>query len=163
MAVAPRGRRTPPLGLEGLGELLPEHRHVHFVRRLLQLEPPGKLGAQLPLDPGAAWKKHLIDLPTPSGWSGNHPDHGLAAGMDVNVLDRDLLLAFAAMAVEGFEQRRIGARQLVSLGEVLAPALEGLFTDQEQQNESGTGIATPMARVVARNAFVARFGLVRPG
>jgi hypothetical protein len=33
------------------------------------------------------------------------------------------------MAVEGFEQRRIGAGQLVGLGEVLAPALQGLFAD----------------------------------
>jgi hypothetical protein len=45
------------------------------------------------------------------------------------MLDRHLLLALAAMAVEGFEQRRIGAGQLVGLGEVLAPALEGLFAD----------------------------------
>jgi hypothetical protein len=28
----------------------------------------------------------------------------------MDVFDRDLLLALAAMAVEGFEQRRIGAR-----------------------------------------------------
>ena len=49
--------------------------------------------------------------------------------MDVDVLDRDLLLALAAMAVEGFEQRRVGAGELVGLGEVLAPALEGLLAD----------------------------------
>src|SRR3984957_1548131 len=67
-------------------------------------------------------------VPTPglTGSGGNHPDHRLAAGMDVEVFDRDLLLALAAMAVEGFEQRRIGARQLVCLREVLAPALKGL-------------------------------------
>ena len=31
-------------------------------------------------------------------------DNGLPAGVDVNVLDSDLLLAFAAMAVEGLHQ-----------------------------------------------------------
>jgi hypothetical protein len=30
----------------------------------------------------------------------NHTDHGLPAGMNVNVLDRDLLLALAAVAIE---------------------------------------------------------------
>jgi hypothetical protein len=56
-------------------------------------------------------------------------DHGLAARMNVDVLNRYLLLAFAAMAVEGFEQRRIGARQFVGLREILAPTLEGLIAD----------------------------------
>ena len=32
-------------------------------------------------------------------------DDGLAAFVDVDVLDRDLLLALAAVAIEGFEQR----------------------------------------------------------
>ena len=47
---------------------------------------------------------------------GPHPtplhvaDNGLSAFVDVDVFDRYLLLAFATMAVEGFEQRRIGAR-----------------------------------------------------
>ena len=45
------------------------------------------------------------------------------------MLHRDLLLALAAVAIERFEQRRIGARELVRLGEVLAPALEGLLAD----------------------------------
>ena len=30
-------------------------------------------------------------------------DNGLTSGVDVNVLDSDLLLAFAAMAVEGLD------------------------------------------------------------
>src|SRR5438874_11102996 len=49
--------------------------------------------------------------------------------MNVDVLNRYLLLAFAAMPVEGIEQRRIRARQLVGLREVLAPSLEGLLAD----------------------------------
>jgi hypothetical protein len=40
--------------------------------------------------------------------------------MDVHMLDRDLLLALVAVAVERFEQHGVGARQLVRLGEVLA-------------------------------------------
>jgi hypothetical protein len=43
--------------------------------------------------------------PPPRG--GNHPDHGLPAGVDM--LDRDLLLALAAMAVESLRRRGIGA------------------------------------------------------
>ncbi|WP_347264296.1 hypothetical protein [Nitrobacter sp.] len=69
-------------------------------------------------------------VPTPRlTGCGDHADHRLAAGMNVDVFDRDLLLTLAAMAVEGFEQRRVSARQLVGLGEVLAPPLEGLFAD----------------------------------
>lgn len=66
-------------------------------------------------------------IPTPRRL--HNADHRLTAGMNVDVLDRDLLLAFAAMAVESFEQRRIGAGKFVRLGEVFAPALEGLFAD----------------------------------
>ena len=66
----------------------------------------------------------IVAIPTPGSTKrrGNHADHSLAARMDVDVFDRDLLLALAAMAVDGFEQRRISARQLVGLGQVLAPA-----------------------------------------
>jgi hypothetical protein len=45
----------------------------------------------------------------------------------MDVLHRHLLLAFAAVAVEGVQQRGIGARKLVRLREILAPSLEGLF------------------------------------
>ncbi|MFL5137020.1 MAG: hypothetical protein ACJ8C6_20980 [Microvirga sp.] len=45
------------------------------------------------------------------------------------MLHRDLLLAFAAMAVEGLDQGRISARQLVGLGEVLASSLKRLFAN----------------------------------
>lgn len=37
--------------------------------------------------------------------------------MDVDVLDRDFLLALAAMPVEGFDQLRISARQLGGLAQ----------------------------------------------
>jgi len=49
--------------------------------------------------------------------------------MDVDMLDRYLLLALAAMLVEGVEQCRPGAGELVRLVEVLASALEGLLAD----------------------------------
>ena len=56
-------------------------------------------------------------------------DDGLAAFVDVDVLDRDFLRAFAAVAIEGFQQRRVCPRELVRLVEILAPALERLFAD----------------------------------
>ena len=71
----------------------------------------------------------LISLRSPPPGGLDHADDRLPARMDVDVLDRDLLLALAAVAVERFEQRGIGAGELVGLGEVLAPALEGLFAD----------------------------------
>jgi Domain of unknown function (DUF1993) len=55
----------------------------------------------------------------------------------MHVLDRDLLLALAAVTIERVEQYRIGARELVGLAQVLAPALEGLFPDH------GPSIAMP--------------------
>jgi len=46
-------------------------------------------------------------------------DDGLTALVDVDVLHRDLLLAFAAVATERIEQSRIGARELVGrLGKI---------------------------------------------
>lgn len=55
-------------------------------------------------------------VPTPRlAGCGDHADHRLPARMDMDVFDGDLLLALAAMAVEGFDQRRIGAGQLVGL------------------------------------------------
>jgi hypothetical protein len=48
-------------------------------------------------------------------------DNGLTAGMDVDVLDRDLLLTFTPVPVQGLDKRDIGPRQLVGLGEALAP------------------------------------------
>ena len=63
--------------------------------------------------------------PTPRGL--DRANHRLAARMDVDVLDRDLLLAFAAMTVEGLNQRSMRPRQFVRLIEVLLPPLERLL------------------------------------
>jgi hypothetical protein len=49
--------------------------------------------------------------------------------MHMDVLHRDLLLAFAAVAIERVEQHRIGARELVGLVQVLTPAFKRLFID----------------------------------
>ena len=57
----------------------------------------------------------------------DHPDHRLTALVDVDVLHRDLLLAFAAVAIERIEQSRIGAGEFVGLAQILAPSLERLF------------------------------------
>jgi hypothetical protein len=46
------------------------------------------------------------------------PDDGLAAFVNVDVLDRDLLLAFAAVAIEGFQQRRVCPRELIRLAQI---------------------------------------------
>jgi hypothetical protein len=58
----------------------------------------------------------------------NHVDTP-AARMGVDVLHRDLLLAFAAVTIERFEQRGVGAGELVRLGRVLgeAPDMAGLM------------------------------------
>jgi hypothetical protein len=49
--------------------------------------------------------------------------------MDVDVLHRDFLLAFATVVVKRVEQHRVGARELVGLAQGLTPAFEGLITD----------------------------------
>jgi hypothetical protein len=49
--------------------------------------------------------------------------------MDVDVLDRDLLLALAAVAIQRLEQDGIGPRKLVRLAQALAAPLESLFAD----------------------------------
>jgi transposase len=43
----------------------------------------------------------------------------------VDVLHRDLLLAFAAVTSKRIEQQRIAAGELVRFAQVLAPALKG--------------------------------------
>jgi hypothetical protein len=52
----------------------------------------------------------------------DHAHHRLPTGMDVDVLHSDLLLAFAAVAVERFEERGKGAGELVRLGKVFTAA-----------------------------------------
>ena len=60
----------------------------------------------------------------PSPWSLDHAHHRLPASMHMDVLNRDLLLTLATMAVKRLDQSRVGASELVGLVQVLAPALE---------------------------------------
>src|SRR4051794_9333299 len=55
----------------------------------------------------------------------NSPNNGLPTFVHVDVLDRDLLLTLTSVSVQGFEQSRVSARELVGLGEGFAPAFEG--------------------------------------
>jgi hypothetical protein len=55
----------------------------------------------------------FVAIPSPRGL--DHSDDSLTARVNMNVLNRDLLLAFAAMAIESIEQHGVGARQLVGL------------------------------------------------
>ena len=65
-------------------------------------------------------------IPTPRC---HHTHHGLAAGVDVNMFDRDFLLAFSAMTVESIEQHCPGSGKFVRLAEVFASSLERLVAD----------------------------------
>ena len=49
--------------------------------------------------------------------------------MDVDVLHGDLLLAFAAMAIQRVEKLAEGSRKLAGLVQILAPSFEGLVLD----------------------------------
>ena len=48
--------------------------------------------------------------------------------MDVDVLDRDLLLALAPVPVQGLKKSRVGPGELVGLGEVLPSPLKAVAT-----------------------------------
>ena len=65
--------------------------------------------------------------------------------MHMDVLDRDLLLTLAAMAVKRVDQSRVGASELVGLVQVLAPALESLgdWDWGSVSNGDGGAIAFP--------------------
>ena len=63
-------------------------------------------------------------VPTPRlTGCGDHADHRLAARMDVDVFDRDLLLTLAAVAIERIKQDRIGAGKPVRLAQVLTVSI----------------------------------------
>ena len=68
----------------------------------------------------------LLDPPP---WGLDHAHHRLPASMHMDVLNRDLLLTLATMAVKRLDQSRVSASELVGLVQVLAPALESLFCD----------------------------------
>jgi hypothetical protein len=57
-------------------------------------------------------------------------DDGLAALMNVNMLYRNLLLAFPAVTIERIEQDRIGARQYFRLVQILLLSLKRLITQR---------------------------------
>jgi hypothetical protein len=59
----------------------------------------------------------------------NVADDRLPAGVDVDVLDGDLLLAVAPVPVQGLKQGGVGAAKFVRLGQALAPALDRLLAD----------------------------------
>ena len=61
-------------------------------------------------------------IPSPRGL--DHSHYRLAAGMYVHVLDRNFLLAFAAIAVQCLEEGGVGPRKLVGLIQILASTLE---------------------------------------
>ena len=54
---------------------------------------------------------------------------GLAAGMNMHVLDGHLLLAFPAMPIQGFQQHGKASGELVGLVQVLSAPLEGLLAN----------------------------------
>ena len=59
-------------------------------------------------------------------------DDGLTALVDVDVLHRDLLPAFAAVAIERIEQSRIGAGELRGLWPVVGQPRNGSNTHDQQ-------------------------------
>ena len=56
-------------------------------------------------------------------------NNGLSAFVDVDVFDRNFLLALAAMPIESFQKRGVGPRKLVCLAEVFASPFKRLLTD----------------------------------
>jgi hypothetical protein len=62
-------------------------------------------------------------------------DDGLTAGIDVDMLDGDLLLPLAAVAIERLEQEGTGAGEPIRLAQVLTAPLKRLF------GEHGTPVA----------------------
>ncbi|MGE5269139.1 MAG: hypothetical protein ACM3JG_05645 [Thiohalocapsa sp.] len=69
----------------------------------------------------------LCAIPSPR--RGHRADHRLSARMDVNMLDSDDLLPFAAVAIERVEKDGKAPRQFVGLAQVLAPTLVSLLPD----------------------------------
>jgi hypothetical protein len=69
--------------------------------------------------------------------------------VDVHVLDRDFLLALAAVAIERFEQRGVGAGELARLIEILLPALERLLARSLDQDAPVSRPVQQMGRIVS--------------
>jgi hypothetical protein len=77
----------------------------------------------------SAWGCSFVSDATPPPPALDIADDGLTALVNVNVLNSDLLLALAAVAVESIEQCRIGAGELVRLAQSFLSALEALVAD----------------------------------
>lgn len=68
----------------------------------------------------------------PSPWCLNYTNDGLPAGMHMDVLDHDLLLALAAMAIERVEQHA-NARELAGLVQIIPDEPGRLIGSQGHQ------------------------------
>jgi hypothetical protein len=66
-------------------------------------------------------------LAPPSPSIPNCPDHCLAAGMHMHVLNGHLLLALSAMPIESLKQRRPSAGEFICLFEFLPPTFHGFI------------------------------------
>ena len=75
-------------------------------------------------------------LPTPGL---DIADNGLSALVDVDVLDGDALLAFAAVLVQSEQQIGIAAGQLPRLPKAVLTPLESLFRDRKGQSGNSKG------------------------
>jgi len=58
----------------------------------------------------------------------NVADNSLAAFVDVDVFNSDLLLPFAPVSIERLEQRCVGSGELVRLIQILSPAFKSLLS-----------------------------------
>lgn len=68
-------------------------------------------------------------------------DHGLAARLDMDMFDRDLLLTFTPVFVEGVELAGVNCQQLGRMLEVLVPAFKRLpFDHSATQTFHGGGM-----------------------
>ena len=79
------------------------------------------------------------ETPDPRGFHGPH--NGLSAAVDVDMLDGDLLLPFAAVTIERFEESCLGARKLIGLIEIFAPAFKRLITSKRSSSTGATSMA----------------------
>ena len=92
--------------------------------------------------------------PSPRGRGADVADDGLAAGMYVDVFHYNLLLTFAAVSVEGFEQCRVSAGALVCLNEIFA-RVSGCLRPWEQSERNLEKWPNPRSRASIAVGFCA--------
>ena len=97
-----------------------------------------------------AWGSFLRLLVIPTPRCPHHTHNRLPTGMDVDMLDRDFLLAFAAMAVESIKQCCPGSGELVCLAKVLAASLERLIPNSMPLPPPVTTVCTTMGVACSR-------------